>query len=123
MRGVSGGGKPLRSAGRGAAVAALAAARLRLALVGSNVNRQFVSRQLGHANPGVTLEVDSHLFARREHGDLARQALEASYAAMRRAAEPTGAAAVLKRKRSGVALIETGGPEGPPVHTAASWLL
>ena len=45
----------------------------------------FVSRRLGHANANVTLSVYSHLFARREHGELARQALEASYAAMARA--------------------------------------
>jgi hypothetical protein len=44
-----------------------------------------------HANPSVTLEVCSYLFARREHGDLARQALEASYAAMRREPGPAGA--------------------------------
>ena len=51
-------------------------------LIGNNVNPQFVSRQLGHANPSVTLGVYSHLFARREHGELARQALDASYGAM-----------------------------------------
>lgn len=44
----------------------------------------FVSRQLGHASPAITLEVYAHLFARREHGDLARQALDASYEAMKR---------------------------------------
>ncbi len=52
-------------------------------LIGGNVNPQFVSRQLGHSNPSVTLGVYSHLFARREHGELARQALDASYEAMR----------------------------------------
>ena len=83
-------------------------------LIGSNVNPQFVSRQLGHANPSVTLEVYSHLFARREHGDLARQALEASYAAMRREAGPCGGGAVLGAKRRGLKT-RTGGPEGPPV--------
>ena len=51
-------------------------------LIGNNCNPQFVSRQLGHANPGVTLGVYTHLFAKREHGDLARQALDAGYAAM-----------------------------------------
>jgi hypothetical protein len=51
-------------------------------LIGRNINPQFVSRQLGHANPSVTLGVYSHLFARREHGELARQTLDASYAAM-----------------------------------------
>ena len=43
----------------------------------------FVSRQLGHADPGVTLSVYAHLFAQREHGEVARQALEASYTEMR----------------------------------------
>jgi hypothetical protein len=42
----------------------------------------FVSRQLGHASPNVTLSVCSHEFARREHGEAAREALEASYEAM-----------------------------------------
>jgi len=51
-------------------------------LIGHNLNPQFVSRQLGHANPNVTLSVYSHLFARREHAELARQALEASYEAL-----------------------------------------
>ena len=44
---------------------------------------QFVSRKLGYSNPSVTLGVYSHLFVRRNHGDLARQALDASYEAMR----------------------------------------
>lgn len=62
------------------------------ALIGSNINPQFVSRQLGHANPGVTLEVYSHLFAAREHGDLARLALERAYTAIRQHDPPATAA-------------------------------
>jgi hypothetical protein len=38
--------------------------------------------QPGHANANVTLSVYAHLFAQREHGEAARQALEASYEAM-----------------------------------------
>jgi integrase len=45
----------------------------------------FVSRQLGHANANVTLAVYAHLFAQREHAEVARQALGASYTAMREA--------------------------------------
>ena len=54
-------------------------------LIDKRLDPVFVSRQVGHANANVTLSVYSHLFARREHGELARQALEASYAAMARA--------------------------------------
>ena len=42
----------------------------------------FVSRQLGHADPGVTLSVYAHLFARAKHALAARSALEAGYATM-----------------------------------------
>ena len=42
----------------------------------------FVSRQLGHAPPGVTLAVHAHLFARAKHALAARSALEASFAAI-----------------------------------------
>jgi integrase len=51
-------------------------------LIAEGLDVVFVSRQLGHANPNVTLSVYAHLFARREHGEAAREALEASYEAM-----------------------------------------
>lgn len=51
-------------------------------LIASGLNVVFVSRQLGHASPNVTLSVYAHEFARREHGEAAREALEASYEAM-----------------------------------------
>ncbi len=54
-------------------------------MIAKRLDPVFVSHQLGHANANVTLSVYSHLFARREHGELARQALEASYAPMARA--------------------------------------
>jgi integrase len=41
----------------------------------------FVSRQLGHANPTVTLTVYAHLFRRAEHINAARQALQEAYQA------------------------------------------
>jgi integrase len=46
------------------------------------VNVVFVSRQLGHANPNVTLEVYAHLFEHADHAHTARQALETSYTAI-----------------------------------------
>jgi integrase len=51
-------------------------------LIGEGLDVVFVSRQLGHADPGVTLAVYAHLFARAKHAIAARSALEASYAAM-----------------------------------------
>ena len=42
----------------------------------------FVSRPLGHANPNVTLLVYAHLFARASYATAARQAVEATCAAM-----------------------------------------
>jgi integrase len=51
-------------------------------LVGSDLDVVYVSRQLGHANPNVTLRTNAHEFARREHGERAKAALEASYGAM-----------------------------------------
>lgn len=51
-------------------------------LIGSGLDVVFVSRQLGHANPSVTLSVYAHLFARRERAERAKAALEASYRAM-----------------------------------------
>jgi integrase len=51
-------------------------------LISQGLDVLFVSRQLGHANPNVTLKVYAHEFARREHGARARVALEAAYAEM-----------------------------------------
>ena len=39
----------------------------------------FVSRQLGHANPAITLRVYAHLFDAARHGRDARRQLEADY--------------------------------------------
>jgi integrase len=39
----------------------------------------FISRQLGHSKPSMTLNVYAHEFARRESGVAARQALEIAY--------------------------------------------
>ena len=51
-------------------------------LISRGLNVVFVSRQLGRANPNVTLEVYAHLFERADHAATARDALEASHAAM-----------------------------------------
>jgi len=50
-------------------------------LIAEGLNVVFVSRQLGHANPTITLGVYAHLFERADHATAAREALEASYAA------------------------------------------
>jgi integrase len=39
----------------------------------------FVSRQLGHANPAITLRVYAHLFDAARHADVARQRLQEEY--------------------------------------------
>jgi integrase len=46
------------------------------------LNVVFVSRQLGHANPNITLGVYAHLFEHADHAHAAREALEAGYAAL-----------------------------------------
>ena len=51
-------------------------------LISRGLNVVFVSRQLGHANPNITLEVYAHLFERADHDAAAREALETSYAGM-----------------------------------------
>jgi integrase len=45
-------------------------------------NRVYVSRQLGHANPSITLNTYAHLFGHADHAATAREALDASYAAV-----------------------------------------
>lgn len=51
-------------------------------LIGSRLDVVFVSRQLGHANPNVTLRVYAHAFAHREHAYRARAPLSITYAAV-----------------------------------------
>jgi len=51
-------------------------------LIANGLNVVYVSRQLGHANPNVTLEVYAHLFEHADHAVTARDAIEASYAAL-----------------------------------------
>ena len=52
-------------------------------LIANGLNVVFVSRQLGHANPSITLDVYAHLFQRADHAQTATDALEASLAATR----------------------------------------
>jgi integrase len=51
-------------------------------LIARRLDVVFVSRQLGHANPSITLGVYAHLYGRADHAESARDAIEASYAAM-----------------------------------------
>jgi integrase len=48
-------------------------------LVAQGHDPVFVSRQLGHANPAITLRVYAHLFDAARHADKARQQLDAEY--------------------------------------------
>src|SRR5437899_9792264 len=48
-------------------------------LIANGLNVVYVSRQLGHANPSITLEVYARLFDRADHAATARDALETSY--------------------------------------------
>ncbi|QWZ06984.1 tyrosine-type recombinase/integrase [Nocardioides panacis] len=48
-------------------------------LISQGLNVVFVSRQLGHANPNITLGVYAHLFQHADHVTAARQALDTSY--------------------------------------------
>ncbi len=45
-------------------------------------NVVFVSRQLGHANPAITLKVHAHLSDAERHADEARARLEADYGSL-----------------------------------------
>jgi integrase len=51
-------------------------------LIAKGLNVVFVSRQLGHANPTITLGTYAHLFERADHAQSARAALQAGYAVM-----------------------------------------
>jgi integrase len=55
-------------------------------LIAKGLNIAFVSRQLGHANPSITLEVYAHLFQHADHAATARAALDDSYTAINESA-------------------------------------
>ncbi len=48
-------------------------------LVAQGADIVFVSRQMGHANPSITLSVYAHLFDGARHADRTRDALEAGF--------------------------------------------
>jgi len=58
-------------------------------LIASGLNVVFVSRQLGHANPGITLKTYAHLFDQADNAAAARQALDRSYSAMAAGSDST----------------------------------
>ncbi len=66
-------------------------------LIGAGQDVVFVSRQLGHANPAITLRVYAHEFGRREHGERARVALEAAHSAMTARSRALGSLTVMLR--------------------------
>jgi integrase len=79
ITGTSARGSGSRFGGRGLAAGPHGFASL---LIAKGLEVVFVSRQLGHANPTVTLGTYAHLFERADHAQAAREALEASYAAL-----------------------------------------
>jgi integrase len=48
-------------------------------LIGEGLDVVYVSRQLGHVDPAITLKVYAKLFDRQRHADTARDAMEARY--------------------------------------------
>ena len=48
-------------------------------LIAQRADVVFVSRQMGHANPAITLSVYAHLFDGARHASQARDALEAGF--------------------------------------------
>ena len=48
-------------------------------LIAQGANIVFVSRQMGHANPSITLAIYAHLFDGARHADQTRDALEAGF--------------------------------------------
>ena len=57
-------------------------ARVRVLLISAGLNVVYDSRQLGHANPNITLRTYAHLYAQADHAATARAALDASYLAL-----------------------------------------
>jgi integrase len=51
-------------------------------LIAEGLDVVFVSRQLGHANPSITLSIYAHLFDRARHAERTRDALETSFGAL-----------------------------------------
>ena len=51
-------------------------------LIAKGLDVVFVSRQLGHSSPAITLDVYAHLFDQAHHAAAARAALEESYQTM-----------------------------------------
>lgn len=60
-------------------------------LIAEGADVVYVSRQLGHADPSITLKVYSHLFDKHRHADRTRRALEARYANMLNSTTEAGA--------------------------------
>lgn len=60
-------------------------------LIAAGADVVFVARQLGHANPAITLRVYAHLFDEQGQAKLVREALEARF----------GGNAVVTRERGG----------------------
>ena len=73
-------------------------------LIAERLDVVFVSRQLGHANPSITLSVYAHLFDRARHAERTRDALEASFGALLETAADPGRSAVVGKGSNVVTL-------------------
>jgi hypothetical protein len=51
-------------------------------LIDQGHNVVWIARQLGHANPSITLNVYAHLFAKAEHAERMRSRMEESFGSM-----------------------------------------
>ncbi len=64
-------------------------------LIAQGLNVVFVSRQLGHASPSITLSVYAHLFDQAEHATKASAQLEAAFGGLLDASEPASEAVIV----------------------------
>jgi integrase len=69
-------------------------------LIAQGLNVVFISRQLGHASPSITLDVYGGLFDRAEHARRAIEGLEAAFGGALSATQPLAAAVALDKVRS-----------------------
>jgi hypothetical protein len=58
--------------------------------ISEGLNVVWVSRQLGHGSPSITLDTYAHLFAREEHAERMRSGLEAKFGSILTGGERDG---------------------------------
>ena len=81
------------------------------ALIAEGASVAYVSRLLGHANPAITLSIYAHEFARAEHADRTRDAMEAAFGELLRLAFRSGVVQALTEGQSQVSPAPVSNPE------------